>query len=104
VTYVVHVVLEPTNAALKPGMTANATFIVQDVKNVLRVPNDYLKVNRTTNQTTVSLLNRNGTTTLVPVKVGVQGTDYSEVIDGLKAGDQITLITSSATASTSANG
>jgi HlyD family secretion protein len=93
ITYIVHVVLDPTKAALKPGMTTNATFLVKDVKDVLRVPNAYLKTNRGTNQTTVTLVNRNGGTITVPVKVGVQGTDYSEVIEGLREGETITLIT-----------
>jgi HlyD family secretion protein len=104
ITYVVHVVLDPAKAALRPGMTTNATFLAQDLKNALRVPNNYLKVDRTTNQTTVNVVSRNGAVAVVPVKLGVQGTDYSEVIEGLREGDTITLITSSSAASAGSNG
>jgi HlyD family secretion protein len=100
ITYVVHVVLDPTRTAIKPGMSINATFVVKDLKSVLRVPNDYLKSNRTLNQTTVNLVNRDGCVTAVPVKVGVQGTDYSEVIAGLNEGEIVALVTNS----TSSNG
>jgi hypothetical protein len=70
-------------------MTATANFLVHDVKNVVRVPNTYLKVDRAYNQTTVNLINPDGSTALVPVTLGVQGTDYSEVISGLRVGDRI---------------
>jgi HlyD family secretion protein len=101
ITYVVRVALDETRAGIKPGMTANATFQVQDLKNVLRVPNEYLKTDNTTKQTTVTLVNADGTLAVVPVKLGVQGSDYSEVLEGLNEGETIVLITSSASTSTS---
>lgn len=96
ITYVVRVALDQTKAAIKPGMTASATFQVQDLKNVLRVPNEYLKTDNTTKQPTVTLVNPNGTLTTVPVKLGVQGSDYSQVLEGLNEGETIVLITSTA--------
>lgn len=102
ITYVVHVVLDPYQAALKPGMTVNTTFLVKDLPNVVRVPNEYLRTNRTTNQTTVNVIGASGITA-VPVELGVQGTDYSEVTNGLNEGDRIILITNS-TATTGSNG
>ncbi len=104
ITYVVHIVLDSTNAALKPGMTTSATFLVHDLKNVLRVPNEYLKTDATTNQTTTMLVSPSGALTALPVKVGVQGSEYSEVLDGLNEGDTIVLITNSSAAATSNNG
>jgi HlyD family secretion protein len=103
VIYTVRIVLDPTNLALKTGMTASATFTVSNVHNVIRVPNSYLKVNKTYNQTTVNLINRDGTTTLVPVTLGVQGTDYSEVINGLRVGDRLSVTAISTTNSISNN-
>lgn len=91
ITYTTRVALDKPEAALKPGMTVSADFTITNAKNVTRVSSSYLKVNSTYNQTTVNLINANGTTTAVPVTIGVQGTDYSEVISGLRAGDRLAL-------------
>lgn len=101
ITYTVRIALDPTTVALKSGMTASAIFTVTNVKNVTRVSNTYLKVNKTYNQRTVYLIGRDGTTSVVPVTLGVQGTDYSEVIDGIRAGDRLS--SSPITATNSSN-
>lgn len=93
ITYPVHVVIDQTTQPIRAGMTANATFYVQTLANVLRVPNNYLKVNRTTGQATVSLVNAGGAGVItVPVKVGLTGADYTEIIDGLNPGDTLALV------------
>ncbi len=104
ITYPVRVILDPNNAALKVGMTANAVFHVQDIESALRVPNEYLRLNRTTNQYTVNLVNRDGTIEQVPVQIGLQGSDYSEVISGLNEGEVIALITANIAPGTGAAG
>lgn len=97
IMYPVRVILDPNKAALKVGMTANAVFHVQDIQSALRVPNEYLRLNRTTNQYTVNLVARDGTITQVPVEIGLQGSDYSEVLGGLNEGEVIALITTNGT-------
>ncbi|MEP7285211.1 MAG: efflux RND transporter periplasmic adaptor subunit [Chloroflexota bacterium] len=91
IKYVVRVNLDPTKAPIKVTMTTNATFLVREVKNVVRVPNQYVRVDRVTNQATVNLVNASGALTEVPIKLGLQGSDYSEVIEGLNEGDTIGL-------------
>jgi multidrug efflux pump subunit AcrA (membrane-fusion protein) len=98
ITYKVRITLEPSEAALKVGMTANAVFLVRDLKNVLRVPNQYLKLNRSTRQTTVNLVQANGTVMEVPVTLGIQAGEYSEVIDGLNEGEVVALVLDNAAA------
>jgi HlyD family secretion protein len=92
ITYLVRLTLDPNTAPIKVGMTASVDFTVSEAKNVTRVPNLYLKFNRTYNQTTVSLLNPDGSITVVPVKLGLQGADFSEVVEGLSAGDVIAIV------------
>lgn len=104
ITYVVRVTLDKTDAPIKAGMSANATVIVSQVPNALRVPNNFLRVNNTTGQTTVYLVNPDGTLTLVPVKTGVQGSDYTEVTDGLYEGETIALVSSTTGGNGGANG
>jgi HlyD family secretion protein len=98
ITYKVRMTLDPTDAALKVGMTANAVFLVRDLKNVLRVPNQYLKLNRSTRQTTVNLIQANGSVMEVPVTLGIQAGEYSEVIDGLNEGEVVALVLDNAAA------
>ncbi len=97
ITYPVHVVLDTTDAktaqTLRAGMTANATFSVKQIDNVTRVPNNYLKTNPVSGLTTVSLVAPDGiNVTTVPVKLGVAGADYTEVIQGLNPGDTVALV------------
>ena len=96
ISYPVHVILDTSSPqvaqSLRAGMTINATFVVQQIDNVVRVPNNYLRLNAATGQSTVNLVAPDGLTTLtVPVKLGVAGSDYTEVIQGLTPGDTIAL-------------
>ncbi len=103
ITYVVRVALDKTDAPIRAGMSANATIVVSQAQNVLRVPNSFLRVNNTTGQATVLLVNPDGTLVQVPVKTGLQGSDYTEITDGLYEGETIALV-GNATGSFSANG
>jgi HlyD family secretion protein len=94
-TYAVRITLDATPAPIRVGMTSNATFLVAEASRVTRVPNSYLTFNRNLGQTTVNVDKADGTLTEVPVKLGVQGTDYSEVIEGLSAGDTVVLLAGS---------
>jgi HlyD family secretion protein len=93
ITYAVRIALDKTDAPIKVGMSANAIFIVSQAQNVLRVPNNYLRVNNTTGQTTVFLVNADGTLLQVPVTTGLQGSDYTEIVNGLYEGETMALIT-----------
>jgi RND family efflux transporter MFP subunit len=99
ITYPVRVVLDPlttTNSAALPirvGMTANATLTIKTVQQVLFLPNNYLKSNPTTGQITVSILNADGSSVrTVPVKIGVAGTDNTEIIQGVSEGDTAVIV------------
>ncbi len=97
ITYPVRVRLDKTAAPIKATMTANAIFIVNNLVNVVRIPNEYIKQNRSTGQTTVNLVNADGTYTEIAVKTGVQGTEYTEVIEGLNEGDTVALVLDTST-------
>jgi len=93
ITYAVRVLLDKSAQGVRVGMTANATLTIREVKEVLRVPNRFLRANRTTGQTTVSLLNADGSTSTVAVITGIAGAEYTEIISGLSAGDTVALVT-----------
>lgn len=91
ITYPVWLSLDTTTQPIRPGMTVNAAIATQSVDNVLRVPNNYLIFTRT-GQPTVTIQNRDGfTTSTVNVKIGLQGGDYTEIIDGVNLGDTLVL-------------
>jgi len=98
ITYPVRVVLDPVTASnavalpIRVGMTANATLTVKTVKQVLILPNNYLKSNPTTGQITVSILNADGSVRTMPIKVGVIGTDNTEIIQGVSEGDTAVIV------------
>src|SRR5258706_2028998 len=91
IKYLVRVIPDSTSQSAKMGMTANATFTVHEAKNVLRIQNEYLRVDRTNNRVSVNRVNADGTLTDVPVTLGLEGTDYSEVLAGLHEGDTVAL-------------
>ncbi len=72
---------------IKPGMTANATIIVQRKENVLRVP--VRAIEKKDSEYTAKLLTANKKISVQPVKTGLQGDEYYEVLQGLKAGDEV---------------
>jgi len=105
ITYPVRVVLDKTQQPIRAGMTANATFYVKEVDSVVRVPNKFVRINATTGQATVSILNPTGNgVTTVPIKLGVAGSDYTEVIEGLTAGETVALVAQTARTQQSTQG
>ncbi len=87
---------------LKPGMTANISIIIARRENALRIPNAALrfrpadasppaagsKRDRSAPRT-VYILDRTGKPQPVPVKLGLNDGVFTEVIEGLKEGDQL---------------
>lgn len=90
VDYYATVTLNQVNAALKDGMTANATVTVSKVVNALSVPN--LAVSHTAGQSFV-LVYSSGQQVQTPIDTGVVGDSFTEVVGGLNDGEQIVLPT-----------
>jgi HlyD family secretion protein len=108
VSYAVRVVLDGRQAPLKPGMTATTRIVLSQKKNVLRVPNEAIRRDLQTGRAFISVsateLNDDGsddttgkatdpTTHEVEVTLGLQDTDYTEIVSGAQEG-QVVLINS----------
>jgi RND family efflux transporter MFP subunit len=89
VSYDATVRLDNDDPHVRIGMTADAAVVVESHKDVLIVPNQYIRLDRQRNQAYVNLVKPDGTLQEVPVMLGLQGQERSEVSDGLKAGDVI---------------
>ncbi len=90
VTYLVTINIEPpSGVALRPGMSANASIIVEEIDDVLIVPNWAVRLNRETGQALVNVKQANGTIVEVVVQTGLRNETSSEVLSGLNAGDVV---------------
>lgn len=88
VAYDVFIALDPTEAPLRADMTANATVIVEELNDILRIPAWAVRVDRETGETYVH--RRTGEEIeRVDIELGVRHEGTVQVISGLAAGDEI---------------
>lgn len=90
VNYYATIVLNLANAALKQGMTANATVTVSKASNALSVPN--LAISHSAGQAFVTVY-ASGQQVATPIDTGVVGDQYTEVTGGLNDGERVVLPT-----------
>ncbi len=89
VSYDATVRLDDSDPRVRVGMTAEALAVVQSRQNVITVPNQYIRLDRQKNQAYVNLVQADNQLREVPVTLGLQGQDNSEIIAGLTVGDVI---------------
>lgn len=87
INYDVKVRLDASDLRVRTGMTAEASVIVDQKSNVLSVPNEYIRLDRTRNKAFVNVVDKNGRLQEVEVQLGLQGDDVSEVTAGIQQGD-----------------
>jgi len=81
--------LNDADEQVKPGMTAAVTILVQQLEDVLLVPNRAVRLRE--GQRVVYVL-RNGLPTPVPIRLGATSETYSQVLEGdLREGDLVIL-------------
>lgn len=89
VDFNVTVELTDADEAVKTGMTAAVNIVVEQLENVLLVPNRAVRASE--GQRVVYVL-RNGATEAVTITLGASSESYSQVLDGdLQVGDAIVL-------------
>ena len=89
VTYLVTINIEAEDVALRPGMTANASIVVDEKDNVHIVPNWAIRLDRETGRAFVNQLAGDGTVKEVTVDIGLRNEQFSEVVSGLNEGDVV---------------
>ncbi|MCR6689152.1 MAG: HlyD family efflux transporter periplasmic adaptor subunit [Cellulomonas sp.] len=87
-SYTVELAVDPTDARLFDGSSAQVTVAVADGDQVLTVPTSAVHV--ADGATTVDVLS-DGAVTTVDVTTGAVGSEVTEVVDGLTAGDEVVL-------------
>ncbi|GAB5047159.1 efflux RND transporter periplasmic adaptor subunit [Thermodesulfovibrio sp. TK110] len=93
VTYDVVIAVDNSHLLLKPGMTANVTFITQEKKNILKIPNAALRFrmpNTAPSKEQGVWVLRGGKPVRVKIKTGISDGEWSEVLQGdIKEGDDV---------------
>jgi HlyD family secretion protein len=86
--YIVQVALDlpPGAPQPRPGMTANCTFKYAK-ENVLAIPSS--AIGNDNGRSVVTLRNADGTTESIPVETGSTNADQTEIVGGLKSGQQV---------------
>ena len=88
--YYATLVIDQLDSRLKPGMTANASVVVQQASNVLMLPNS--AITRLGGLSFVNVLSKDGKTqTRQQVQTGALGDQSTEIVSGLSAGDKVVL-------------
>ncbi len=90
VSYDVMIVIEPTDAPLRAGMTASANIVTTELKDVVIVPNRLIQIDRNDNKAYVEKL-VDGIPLRTEITVGARNDQFSQVLRGVSEGDVIVL-------------
>ncbi len=90
ITYQVHLSVEAGDLPLRAGLTANAELITARREEALLVPNRAIVADRQSAKYYVNL-KRGDQISQVEVKIGLRDNGYTEILSGLKAGDQLVI-------------
>lgn len=91
INYGVQVLLDKPDPRIKNGMTATVSFIIEQKKDVLIIPNSAVK--RVDGSQVVEKIDEKGQSTTQKVKTGFTDGTNVEVMEGLKLGEKIVVRT-----------
>ncbi len=92
VTYPVRVTLDPTDEPVRIGMSATATIILDELQDVMVLPNRFIRIDRTTQRAYVTVADESGRTTESQVELGLRSDIDSEISSGLEPGQRVVLL------------
>jgi HlyD family secretion protein len=89
VSYYATIVVDKSDPRIKDGQTVRATVVTEELDNVLTVPS--AAVRQENGRPTVTVVEPDGTQKSVPFEAGKVGVDRTQVISGLREGQQVVL-------------
>ena len=92
VTYTVRVTLDPTTEPIRVGMTTTATIVVNQLKDVIALPNRFIRIDSVSQQAFVTVQESDTKFKDVPVTLGVRNETTSEIVSGLEIGKKVVLV------------
>lgn len=93
VSYKVTIAIDPADAPLRTGMTANARILTKRLDNVLLVPNWAIRFDREAGKAYVEKQVGPDAYEQVEIKTGMRNERYSVVLSGLEEGDTVVVRT-----------
>jgi len=88
-SYEVRLRVDPTDVAIRDGMTATVDVVVSELTDVLLVPNWAIRFDRETGKAYVNVQRDDGAIEEIEVLIGTRGQVNSEVLSGLHEGDVV---------------
>lgn len=103
VNYTVKLVIKPDAKTpnIYLNMSGTSQVVTSKVVNAVVVPNRALTANTVSKEYSVTRLNSDNTTETIPVLIGQRGSDNTQVISGINAGDTL-IVTNSASSQNTA--
>jgi HlyD family secretion protein len=92
VTYTVRVMLDATDEPIRTGMSATATIVVNELNDVLALPNRFIRIDRQTQQAFVTIRREDGGFEEIAVTLGLRNETRTQIVGGLEAGQQVVLL------------
>ncbi|MGQ9903496.1 MAG: efflux RND transporter periplasmic adaptor subunit [Anaerolineae bacterium] len=86
VSYEVRVLLDPTDQPIRPGMTANASIVLDRREDVLLAPNWAIRRDRQTGRSFITIRTGDGTSEEIEVRTGLRNETFSEILSGAAEG------------------
>jgi multidrug efflux pump subunit AcrA (membrane-fusion protein) len=92
VTYPVRLTLDPTDAAVRVGMSATANVVVNQLEDVITVPSRFIRIDRASQQAFATIQREDGQFEEVPVELGVRNDSSIQIVGGLTEGQRIVIL------------
>ena len=89
-SYKVTVVVDETTAPLRSGLSATASITTDELRDVVLVPNRAIQIDRTSGRAFVEKI-VNGIPTNTEVQLGARNEQYSQILSGVEAGDELAI-------------
>ncbi|OZM83935.1 HlyD family efflux transporter periplasmic adaptor subunit [Pseudonocardia sp. MH-G8] len=89
ISYYATVLIDGQDPRLKDGQTARATIVTEETDNVLTVPSS--AVRQENGRSVVTVVEPDGAQRVMPFEPGTAGQDRTQVISGLREGQQVLL-------------
>jgi HlyD family secretion protein len=91
VTYPVRIAIS-SNSRLRAGLSTTATITVSQIKDVVRVRNRFVRLDRKSGKAFVTLQSPDGKFSEVQVTLGLRNETFTEIKSGLTVGDVIVIL------------
>lgn len=88
--YKVTVVVDETSAPLRSGLSATASIITDELREIVLVPNRAIQIDRTSGRAFVEKI-IGGVPTSTEVQLGARNEQFSQILSGVEAGDELAI-------------